>query len=471
MRPTASVLHLDLDAFFASVEQRDKPSLADKPVIVGGLGGRGVVSTASYQARALGVHSAMSMTQARRLAPHAAYLSPRFDAYRQSSRIVMSLLGELSPLVEPLSIDEAFVDLAAGGNDTSPDHLEALVTELRDQITVRTEGLHASVGVGTSKFIAKLASEAAKPDGWLIVEPGTEVETIGPMKVSAIPGIGPATSDKLSRLGVHTVAELREVSEHELVRELGKVAGSWVYGIAFARDDRPVSPRGEAKSISVEDTFAEDIVDPAEVNAVIDRDAKTVAQRLSKAGLFAKTITLKIRHADFTTLSRSRTLMGATDDPDRIASVARQLAVGMDTRTGIRLVGVGVANFTQAAQEELFSVDDEALPQLDEIRHEHSAPPGLRHRDGGFIPGMDVEHDELGRGWVWGSGHGIVTVRFESRGTPIGPVRSFKTDDPALHQAEIMPMEHAVPETDDDEHGPGWARNMNLDTDHSSGTM
>ena len=197
MRAQASVLHLDLDAFFAAVEQRDKPSLRGKPVIVGGVGQRGVVSTASYEARVFGVRSAMPMHEARRRCPHAAFLSGRFGAYRQASGIVMGLLRELSPLVEPLSLDEAFVDLAVGDRSLAPEAVLAEVATLRARLTEATGGLTASVGVGSSKFIAKVASELAKPDGVRLVAPGTEVETIAPLPARAIPGIGPVTMEKL----------------------------------------------------------------------------------------------------------------------------------------------------------------------------------------------------------------------------------------------------------------------------------
>ncbi|SER58188.1 DNA polymerase-4 [Propionibacterium cyclohexanicum] len=459
MRGTASVLHLDLDAFFASVEQRDKPSLRGKPVIVGGVGTRGVVATASYEARAFGVHSAMSTSRARRLAPHAAYLTPRFAAYRQSSGIVMALLGELSPLVEPLSIDEAFVDLAAGGHPLDAESLNALVSWLRAEITRRTEGLHASVGVGSSKLIAKLASEAAKPNGSRIVPPGEELDFLAPLPVRAIPGIGPATADKLNRLGLHTVAELRSAREHELVRELGHSVGEGLHALAFGRDDRPVGPRGEAKSISVEDTFATDLTEASQVSAVVARDAELVAERLADAGLFARTVTLKVRSADFTTISRSRTLSGATDSPERIAALAQSLVSGVDLRTGVRLVGLGVANLVQAAQEELFAPADESAARPVSVHETRSVMPGNRRGSELYPAGIDVEHDRWGRGWVWGSGHGVVTVRFESRGSGVGPVRSLSADDPGLHRAEIAAMAWArSADPAGSQHGPGWRR-------------
>ncbi len=441
MRASPSILHVDLDAFFAGVEQRDKPSLRGKPVVVGGIGGRGVVATASYEARVFGVRSAMSTAEARRRAPHAAYLAGRFDAYRQSSRIVMALLAELSPVVESLGLDEAYVDLAASGMAAdSPARIAELVTELRAELGRRTEGLEASVGVGSSKFIAKLASEAAKPNGQLVVPAGTELEMISPLPVRSVPGVGPATLERLTRLGIVTVADLQRASAKELVRELGQAAGTVLHELAFARDDRPVQHLREAKSISVEDTFVTDLVNRAEMVTVIERDAATVAERLRKSGLFTRTISIKVRLADFTTWTRSRTLDGATDSTDRISSVARQLLAGVETPGGVRLLGVGVANFTAAAQEELFWSADEPSPVDEQVVR---AVPTMKRRFGAdrtWVAGQDVEHDLHGRGWVWGAGHGVVTVRFETRLTGVGPVRSLPADDPGLRPAALLPM-------------------------------
>lgn len=439
MRSKPVILHLDLDAFYASVEQRDKPSLRGKPVVVGGVTARGVVATASYEARAFGVHSAMPSGEARRKAPHAAYLTPRFEAYRQSSRIVMDLLHELSPIVEPLSLDEAYVDLSQL-TDFDETKLPELVTELRAELTRRTEGLSASVGVGTSKFMAKLASEKAKPNGQFIIAAGEELDVITPLPVKVIPGVGHATNERLARLGIETVADLQRASDRELIRELGQSTGAWLHDLAFARDDRPVLAHRDAKSISVEDTFLTDLRDPAELDAILVRDSALVASRLTKAGVFGRTITVKARLADFTTFTRSRTLDGATDSPERILQVARGLLAGLDLQDGVRLLGVGASNFSTAAQEDLFQLDDDA-----QLGHPLSAASEIttsrrRHIDG-WAPGLDVSHDELGRGWVWGSGAGVVTVRFETRYTGIGPVRSFASDDPALHLAPHLPME------------------------------
>ncbi|MDQ6687112.1 MAG: DNA polymerase IV, partial [Actinomycetota bacterium] len=261
MRAEPTILHVDLDAFFAAVEQRDKPSLRNKPVVVGGIGGRGVVATASYEARAFGVHSAMPTAEARRRCPNAAFLSGRFHAYRQTSTAVMQLLRCLSPAVEPLSLDEAYLDLAQSKlSDHSVFSVSAFARELKEQIHEISGGLDGSVGIGTSKLVAKIASDLGKPDGLVVVAPGTERDLLRPMQVSVIPGVGPATTERLRRVGVHTVGELEQLSVEELVRELGQSQGRGLYSLARAEDDRPVSPSREAKSVSVEDTYDTDHV-------------------------------------------------------------------------------------------------------------------------------------------------------------------------------------------------------------------
>lgn len=434
MRREPSLLHLDLDAFFASVEQRDKPSLRGKPVVVGGTGVRGVVATASYEARTFGVRSAMPASEARRRCPHAAFLGGRFGVYREASGHVMRTLRELSPLVEPLSLDEAFVDLRGANRaiDLTRRGLQTLVADLKADIAERTGGLTASVGVATSKFVAKVASELAKPDGLRVVEAGTEVALLRPLPVGVIPGVGPVTQERLGRIGVRTVADLQAASVDELVQVVGQAHGQALIDLAFARDDRAVEPERESKSISVEDTFENDLVDPGELRLVLERDAGQVAARLRTARLFARTVTIKVRHADFTTLTRSRTLLGATDRAQVISDVAQSLLAGVDTAGGIRLLGVGVAGLTDVLQEDLFAGEGEGAGNAaDQSKADVvSAPERSAPR---WVAGADVEHDDHGRGWVWGSGRGRVTVRFETRNTPPGPVRTFAIDDPALH--------------------------------------
>ena len=437
VRHEASILHLDLDAFFASVEQRDKPSLRGKPVVVGGLGQRGVVATASYEARAFGVRSAMPTHEARRRCPHAAFLVGRFSAYRAASRLVMDVLRRLSPLVEPLSLDEAFVDLRAATTavDFSRPGLQLLIKQLKDEVRRTTDGLTASVGVATSKFVAKVATELAKPDGWSIIEAGRELDLLRPMKVSVIPGVGPVTQQKLHRIGIETVAHLQECGFDELVQVIGKTHAQALVDLAYARDDRPVEPDRETKSISVEDTFETDLVSREELTTILLRDARQVANRLRAAGLFAHTVSIKIRLHDFSTFTRSRTLHSATDRADVIGSVATSLLGAVDATGGVRLLGVGVAGLTDVLQEDLFAEDMVERP-TEEVTEHHPAPAEAPTRQG-WPPGLDVEHDQHGRGWVWGSGLGRVTVRFETRDTPPGPVRTFAANDPALHRLEL----------------------------------
>jgi DNA polymerase-4 len=428
MRSTASILHLDLDAFFAAVEQRDKPSLRGKPVIVGGTGGRGVVSTASYEARRYGVGSAMSGREARARCPHAAFLSGRFHAYRATSKKVMAVLRDLSPLVEPLSLDEAFVDLAAAGlPDLEVETVTAAGAELRRRVHEVTGGLTATVGIASSKFLAKVASELDKPDGMTVVPPGTELDLLRPMKVKVIPGVGPATAERLRRAGVHTVGELEAVSEDELVRLLGQAQGHGLWQLARAQDSRPVVAEREAKSISVEGTYDTDLTDRRLMEGLLTRQAREVGTRMRKNGHSGRTVTIKVRLHDFTTLSRSSTLSSPTDDGATIARMARSLLADLDTTGGVRLLGVGVSGLADWVQEDLFGEtgeDEEAEVVLPE-------PPRRT-----WPPGADVVHDEMGAGWVWGSGAGVVTVRFETADTPPGPVRSFRADDPALHRFE-----------------------------------
>jgi DNA polymerase-4 len=439
VRREASVLHLDLDAFFASVEQRDKPSLRGKPVVVGGLGQRGVVATASYEARLFGVRSAMPTHEARRRCPQAAFLVGRFGAYHAASRQVMGVLRGLSPLVEPLSMDEAFVDLRAAMTaiDFSRSGLEMLIKQLKDDVRGATDGLTASVGVATSKFIAKVATELDKPDGWSIIEAGEELELLRPMQIGVIPGVGPVTQQKLHRIGIHTVADLQLGEFDELAQVIGKTHAQALIDLAYARDDRPVEPDRETKSISVEDTFETDLVSRPELSAILVRDARQVAARLRAARLFAHTVTIKVRLHDFSTLTRSRTLLNPTENAEVIGSVATSLLSGVDVTGGVRLLGVGVAGLTDVLQEDLFTSDSAAVQPSKEAVEEQPRPDDQPVRQG-WPPGVDVSHDQHGHGWVWGSGLGRVTVRFESKDTPPGPVRTFAVDDPALHRVDLI---------------------------------
>ena len=440
MRSEPSILHIDLDAFFAAVEQRDKPSLRGKPVVVGGIGGRGVVATASYEARAFGVHSAMPTAEARRRCPNAAFLAGRFHAYRATSQAVMSLFREISPLVEPLSLDEAFVDLAASAlTDLSVSAVSAFGLELKERVAEVTGGLTASVGIGSSKFIAKIASELDKPNGMVVVAPGMEQEILRPMQVTVIPGVGPATAEHLRRIGVHTVAELEAISSAELVRVLGSAQGQNLYRLARAQDDRAVVSEREAKSISVEDTYETDHVDRRLLEALLDRQSAKVTERLRKAKLSGRTVTLKVRLHDFSTHTRSATLPGPTDDTRTVARVARTLLTELDTSGGVRLLGVGVSGLADWIQDDLFADAEDAVEEVRDDETETVLASLTRRRY--WLPGLDVVHDEHGEGWVWGSGRGVVTVRFETASSPSGRVLSFAADDPALHPSQPVPEE------------------------------
>ncbi|WP_371495463.1 DNA polymerase IV [Kitasatospora sp. NBC_00374] len=454
MRTVPSIIHLDMDAFFAAVEQAAKPSLRGKPVVVGGLGGRGVVSTASYEARRFGVHSAMPMAQARRLCPNAAFLTGRFDAYRWASDIVMGLLRERSPLVEPLSLDEAFVDLEAGpygpalaqaGPAEGARLVLALAEDLRADILERT-GLTASVGAAGSKLMAKIASEQAKPDGLVLVEIGSEQAVLSPMPVRALPGIGPATEQALRRVGLTTVADLAAAGPEELVQLLGRAHGAGVFQMSIGIDERPVVPDRDAKSVSVEDTFEVDLADRDRIMHEIDVLAARCVRRLRAAGRSGRTVVLKVRRFDFSTLTRSETLRGPTDDEEVIAATARRLALQVDTTGGVRLLGVGVSQLADYTQEDLFAqaVREAAEAQGEEEQRPEAGPapvaepevPAVRR----WWPGQDVTHERYGAGWVQGSGVGRVTVRFETPDSPPGRVRTFAIEDPELRPSGAVPL-------------------------------
>ncbi|MCX5180563.1 DNA polymerase IV [Streptomyces virginiae] len=491
MRAAPTILHLDMDAFYASVEQASKPSLQGKAVIVGGLGPRGVVATASYEARRFGVHSAMPMGQARRLCPNGAYLIPRFSLYRQVSDVVMALLRELSPLVEPLSLDEAFVDLEAGGVAFDSGSARETGERLRADIRAAT-GLSGSVGLAGSKMLAKVASEEAKPAGLLLIEPGTERELLAPKSVRTLPGVGPATGEHLRRAGITTVGELAEAGEDELVRMVGRSAGAGLYRMALGLDDRPVVAERDAKSVSVEDTFDVDLHDRVRIRGEVQRLADRCVRRLRDSGHSGRTIVLKVRRYDFSTLTRSETLRGPTDDPAVVREAAARLLEGVDTTGGVRLLGVGVSGLADYTQEDLFAQSLAAEPdgadgtggadvadrtgrtgRMDgtdgtdgtdragggavaagaaeaeaEGVHGAAGPPGEPEPapERRWSAGSDVRHAVYGPGWVQGSGVGRVTVRFEQPGSETGRVRTFRVDDPELEPSDPLPLVGDGPE-------------------------
>lgn len=405
-RAEASILHVDLDAFYASVEQLADPSLRGRPVIVGGLGARGVVAAASYEARRFGVRSAMPMGRARRACPEGVFLAPRFDAYQDASRAVMSVMRSVTPLVEPISLDEAFLDVEGARRRAGTG--EQIAVDLRGRIREET-GLVASVGVATTKLLAKLASDLCKPDGLLVVVPGRELEFLHPLPVTRLWGVGPATQRRLERFGVETVGDLAKLPEASLVGALGPSLGAHLHALAWNHDDRPVEPERGVKSIGHEETFARDITDPQALARETARLAERVAARLRKAEKSARTVQLKVRFSDFHTITRALTLPAPTDLANDIARVARTLLEQVDVKDGVRLLGVSTSQLTVGAtvQTEL-PFESSERPTADWSALER-AVDAVRDRFGDDAVGPAVLTDDRGlrvgrRGSMWGPG-------------------------------------------------------------------
>jgi DNA polymerase-4 len=333
------ILHIDMDAFYASVELRERPELRGTPVIVGG-GNRGVVLSATYEARAYGVHSAMPMTRARRLCPTAVVLPPTFAAYQQASAGVMEIFRSVTPLVEPLALDEAFLDVSGarrthGRPAQIGEHLRARVVD--------EQGITCSVGVAPSKFVAKLASTRCKPDGLLIVPASDIVGFLHPLPVAALWGVGAKTEEVLTRLGLRTVGDLARTPETTLTRALGQALGAHLAALAWGRDDRAVVPHEPDRSIGSEETFPTDVDDPDVIRRELLRLAERTAARLRATGQVGRTVAVKIRFADFTTITRSKTLREPTDVARVVYDTARGLYEALALqRARIRLVGVRV---------------------------------------------------------------------------------------------------------------------------------
>ena len=343
--PTSrSILHLDMDAFFASVEQMDHPELRGRPVLVGYDGPRGVVATASYEARPFGCHSAQPMAVAKRLCPHAVVVPVRHDRYREVSQKMFAILDDFSPLVEPLSIDEAFVDL------TGTEHLhgtaEAAARLMKDRIR-REIGLTASVGVAPNKFLAKLASDLHKPDGLTIIRPEDIDTLLPPMAVTKIWGIGPAMEARLKGVGITTIADLRHIPLEVLRGLIGDEAEHY-QRLAHGLDDRPVTVDREAKSIGQEQTFGVDVGDQDAVRKVLLEQVEQVARRLRNHGLWARGVTVKIRYGDFQTITRSCTLQDATHTTVGLQEAAMAIfdRWAKASFQPVRLIGVTATHFS-----------------------------------------------------------------------------------------------------------------------------
>ena len=347
------VLHIDMDAFFASVEQRDHEEYRGKPVIVGGLGPRGVVSTASYEARKFGVHSAQAMAIARRLCPNAIFLHPDHARYSDVSRQIFSILSRFSPVIEQLSIDEGFLDLT--GMERLMDNPRVYGEEIKRAVREET-GLTASVGIAPNKFLAKLASDLEKPDGLVVIRPEDAEKVLAPLPVNRIFGVGKKTEARLAALGFKTIGQLAAADRGKLVQALGNRMASQLLSLAHGLDDRPVEPRRAAQSIGREETFDEDIRSREEAERVLLALSEEVGWRLRRKGLFARTITLKVRLGSFDTFTRQQTLPEPVAYDEDIFREAQTLfrAFSMPPGQGIRLLGVSAGNLSEGGEVSLF---------------------------------------------------------------------------------------------------------------------
>ncbi len=363
-RAARTILHVDMDAFFVAVERTRDPSLNDRPVVVGGEGDRGVVAAASYEARAYGVHSAMPSTRARRLCPHAVFVRGDHRAYSEVSGRVMELFRSYTPLVEPLSLDEAFLDLTGAlrrwGSGDAAGH------DIRRRVLER-ERLSCSVGVAPNKFLAKLASQEAKPrasmqgvqpgPGVTVVDPGGELAFLHPLPVGRLWGVGPVTRERLERLGVATVGDLATLPLEAVVAAVGKAAGHHLHALSRAVDDRAVVPDQSPKSVSHEETFARDLHHHDPLRREVVKMADAVAGRLRAHQLAARTVVLKVRFRDFRTITRSITLDEAVDTGPALARAAKRLLDEVDPSPGVRLLGVGAGGLTTAVAHQLALFD------------------------------------------------------------------------------------------------------------------
>jgi DNA polymerase-4 len=341
------ILHADMDAFFAAVEQLDNPDLRGKPVLVGGTGNRSVVSTASYEARPFGVGSAMPMVQARRRCPQAIVVPPNFPRYKEVSGQIMEVFRNMSPLVEPLSLDEAFVDMT-GAQNLFGEHID-MAKHLKQRVVEASGGLTISVGVATTKFVAKVASDFQKPDGLTIVRPGEVHDFLWPMDVSRLWGVGPRTLEKLRTLGFRTIGDIAGAKEAFLTRRLGTL-GTHIFNLAQGEDSRMVESEREAKSIGAETTLEQDIVGAEKIRKHLKRSAPRVAKSLRRKGLVAKGVRVKLKTKDFRLLTKQTPVNPPTDSAKVLLTTATALLQQFDLTEPMRLVGL--AAFNLAADED-----------------------------------------------------------------------------------------------------------------------
>jgi DNA polymerase-4 len=362
-----NILHIDMDAFFALVEVRENPSLAGKQVIVGYDGNRGVVLSATYEARKLGVHSAMPMSRALRLAPHAIVVEPDHEKYSEVSENVMAIFESVTPLVQPLSVDEAFLDISGAKK------LMGTPSQIGEVIRARVsdeQGITCSVGVASTMFVAKLATNFAKPDGLHVVPADKVIEFLHPLPIGALWGVGEKTGEQLARLGLVNVSDIANTPVKTLARVIGQAAAEHLYELAWGRDPRVVTPNQAEKSIGAERTFEADIDDPEEILAQILDLSNKVAKRLRAANYFSRTITIKVRFADFTSVTRSKSLPSSTDLATDIYATSKSLFEAMHLqRARIRLVGVratGLVPTSESSVQLEFSNRDSGWREAEE---------------------------------------------------------------------------------------------------------
>jgi DNA polymerase-4 len=346
----ATILHVDMDAFYASVAELDNPQYKGKALVVG-AGVRGVVLSANYEARKFGIRAAMPVGRAKRMAPHAIFIAPEHHRYAEISERIMTIFNSFTPLVEPISLDEAFLDVT-GSQKLFGDGRE-IAAKIRAQVE-KDEGITCSVGIAQSKFIAKLASQHCKPNGMLEIKSDRILEFLHPLPVRALWGVGPKTAESLDRLGLHTVADIANTSRSTLIRALGDATGESLYELAWGRDYRDVVPDEPEKNIGSEETFSRDIDNPEEILAEFLRMTEKATARLRERGLFAKTITMKIKFADFTTLSRAKTLPIGIDSTQETYEIVKKLYLALRNEGArIRLVGVSLSNLLDDAPIQL----------------------------------------------------------------------------------------------------------------------
>lgn len=420
-----------MDAFFASVEQLTRPTLRGRPVLVGGLGGRGVVAGASYEARAFGARSAMPMHQARRLVgAGAVVLPPRGVVYGLASRRVLDAVRSMVPVLEQLSFDEAFGEPPELVGACAED-VERFGQRLRQRVREQT-GLVASVGAGSGKQVAKIASELAKPDGIRVIRRDEELPLLHALPVRRLWGIGPVAEEKLHRLGIDTVGQLAALSDAEAASILGASIGPALHRLASGIDDRPVVERAEAKQISAESTFPVDLTTLEQLREAAGPIAEHAHRRLDRDGRGARTVTVKLKKSDMSTLTRSATLPYATADVGTLTATARRLLLDPREVGPIRLVGVGFSGLSDVRQESLFPDLEQQEAELSDTQVPVPEPAPAA---GGWRIGDDVTHPDFGHGWVQGAGHGVVSVRFETRSSGPGLMRTFAVAACDLHAA------------------------------------